>query len=75
MAVAAHWVSQITGIALEFVVPVVIGRWLDQRWGTSAWTVVGALLGPILGFWHLLTLTGVLGGAGAQSDDKQNRRP
>jgi uncharacterized protein YqgC (DUF456 family) len=75
MAVAAHWVSQITGVALEIVIPVLVGRWLDQRWGTSVWTIVGALLGPVLGFWHLLTLTGVVGGGGSQAKDKPNDRP
>jgi len=75
MAVAAHWVSQITGLGLEVVIPVLVGRWLDQRWGTSAWTIVGALLGPILAFWHLLALTGVAGGPGTQPKDKQNDRP
>jgi uncharacterized protein YqgC (DUF456 family) len=61
IAAAVQWVSQITTVALEIVLPVVVGRWLDQRWGTSYLTLIGALIGPPLGFWHLLALTGVVG--------------
>jgi len=74
MAIAAHWASQITGMAFEVILPVVIGRWLDQRWGTSVWTMVGAVLGPVLGFWHLLTLTGVVGRPRKPENDNENRR-
>ena len=73
LAVAAQWVSQITGIGLEIVLPIVVGRWLDERWGTSFWTVVGVLVGPLLGFWHLLKLTGVVGGTKGKSD-KENEQ-
>ena len=77
IAAAVHWVSQITGIGLEIVLPIIAGRWLDERWGTSYWTVVGVLLGPVFGFWHLLKLTGVVGGAKGKSDeeDRQQDRP
>lgn len=73
VAVAAQWVSQITGIGLEIVVPMLVGRWLDQRWGTSYWTVIGVVLGPLLGFWHLFRLTGVIGGTKANSDQKDEK--
>jgi hypothetical protein len=74
VAIAAQWVSQITGIGLEIVVPIVIGRWLDERWGTSFCTAVGVVVGPLLGFWHLLTLTGVVGGTKGKSVKKKNQR-
>ncbi len=70
LALAAQWVSQITGVGLEIVLPIVVGRWLDERWGTSCWTVVGVLVGPLMGFWHLLKLTGVAGGPKGRSGTK-----
>lgn len=74
MAVAAQWVSQITGIGLEIVVPIVVGRWLDERWGTSFCTVVGVVIGPLLGFWHLLTVTGVVGRAKEGPEQENSQR-
>jgi len=74
MAIAAFWASQVIGLAFEVILPVILGRWLDQRWGTSAWTIVGAVLGPLLGFWHLLTLTGVVGRSRRQVNDNDDRR-
>jgi hypothetical protein len=59
-------------VAFEVILPVIIGRYLDQRWGMSVWTVVGAVLGPILGFWHLLTLTGAIGSARQQPNENEN---
>lgn len=78
MAVAAQWVSQITGIGLEIVIPIVVGRWLDDRWGTSFCTAVGVVVGPLLGFWHLLTLTGVVGrtkGRSEKDNSQQDEKP
>jgi len=74
VAIAAQWVSQITGIGLEIVLPIFVGRWLDERWGTSFLVVVGVVVGPLLGFWHLLVLTGVVGGTKAKSDEKSKPR-
>ncbi len=72
VAIAAQWVSQITGIGVEIILPILAGRWLDQRWGTSCWTVVGAVLGPLLGFWHLFRITGVVGGTKTNSGEKND---
>lgn len=46
MAVAFEWSATITTIALEMVVPGLVGYWLDQRLGTH---VVFLLLGFALG--------------------------
>jgi uncharacterized protein YqgC (DUF456 family) len=62
MAAALEWVSQITGIAVEVVGCIWLGRWLDGRLGSSHWAVVGLIVGPLLGFYHLLAVTGVLKG-------------
>jgi ATP synthase protein I len=57
MVVAMHWVQQITSIAIEMVAPAGLGYWLDGRWGTGPWLLaLGALLGFLLAFRHLLVL-------------------
>jgi F0F1-type ATP synthase assembly protein I len=44
-------------IGMEMAVPVGVGVGLDFWWGTLPWcTIIGALLGPILGFIHLMAL-------------------
>ncbi len=57
MARAMQWVAQITTVALEMVLPAVVGNWLDGRFNTSFLTVAGLLIGVPLGLWHLLVLT------------------
>jgi hypothetical protein len=57
MSVALDWVSRITTVALEMVLPGLAGLWLDQRLGTSFLGLVGFALGMVLGFWHLLLMT------------------
>jgi hypothetical protein len=47
MATAYQWVSRITIVALEMVLPGLAGYWLDQRIGTG---VVFMLIGFGLGF-------------------------
>ena len=68
-----HWSFQITSIALEIVLPVVVGRWLDQLWGTTWIAIIGVLMGPPLGFWHLLVLTGVVGGKTTKTDSDKDQ--
>ena len=62
LAAAMEWVSQITAIALEIVGCIWVGRWLDGRLDTKFWAIVGLIVGPVVGFYHLLTVTGVFGG-------------
>ena len=58
MAVAAYWVSRISSISLEMVLPVGLGYWLDRRWGTEPWLVsVGACLGMCLAMVSLVRLS------------------
>lgn len=48
---------QISQIGMEMAVPVGIGVGLDYWLGTLPWfTIGGALLGPTLGFIHLMAL-------------------
>ena len=59
VAAAAEWVAQITAISLEIVIFIWLGRWLDGKLGTSYWAPIGLVVGPVIGFWHLLSLTKV----------------
>ena len=52
-----EWVAKITTVALEMVLPAVGGGYLDQRLGTSYWTIVGLVFGVVFGLWHLLQMT------------------
>ena len=50
-------VAQISQIGMEMAVPVGIGVGLDFWLKTMPWfTIIGAILGPTLGFIHLLSL-------------------
>ena len=71
MAEAMEWVSQITAIALEIVGCIWLGRYLDGRWGTDFLGLIGLFLGPAIGFWHLLLLTGVVGGKSANPNNER----
>lgn len=52
-----RWVSQVTTIALEMVLPALGGYWLDTRWGTTpGLTIAGAVLGFAISMQHLLQL-------------------
>ncbi len=50
-------VAQISQIGLEMAVPVGVGIGVDFWLNTLPWfTIIGAILGPTLGFIHLLAL-------------------
>lgn len=53
-----EWVSRVTTVALEIVLPGLGGYWLDQRFGTGFLVIVGFALGLTVGLWHLLKMTG-----------------
>ncbi len=47
-------------MGLEFALPPLGGGYLDRRWGTgSFWTIVGAILGFLIGMAHLMTIARV----------------
>ena len=57
IAAAMQWVTRITTVSLEMSLPAAGGYWLDDRWGTAPWlVVVGATLGFVVGFRHLLQM-------------------
>lgn len=57
LAAAMEWVAKITTVALEMFLPAVGGAYLDRRWGTNFWALVGLVLGVTVGMWHLLRMT------------------
>lgn len=60
MAEAMAWVSRITTVSLEMVLPGLAGFWLDRQFGTRfLLTLLGFALGMTVGMWHLLAMTKV----------------
>ena len=72
MALALEWVSKITVVALEMVLPGLAGHWLDGRYGTEFLAILGFLLGMTCGMWHLLTMTKVIK---TNSSNDPNKEP
>jgi len=62
MALAMEWISKVTTVALEMVLPGLAGHWLDQRVGVRFFAPAGFVLGLVCGMWHLLVMTGAIGG-------------
>jgi uncharacterized protein YqgC (DUF456 family) len=57
LGLAMDWVTKITMVALEMVLPALGGYWLDKRNGTSYWAIIGVVVGLVAGMWHLLLMT------------------
>jgi hypothetical protein len=56
-ATAYHWVSRITVVALEMVLPGLAGYWLDQRIGTVVlFMLIGFGLGCTAATVHLVQI-------------------
>ena len=63
-AEAMSWVSKITAVALEMLLPGLAGLWLDNQLGTQFLTLLGFALGVPLGMWHLIVMTKGTGRSG-----------
>ncbi|MFT5526846.1 MAG: hypothetical protein ACI9HK_004826 [Pirellulaceae bacterium] len=57
MAEGMIWVSRITTVALEMVLPGLAGLWLDNQLGTQFISLLGFAVGVPLGIWHLIVMT------------------
>ena len=57
MAEGMNWVSRITTVALEMVLPGLAGLWLDNLLDTRFLTLLGFACGVPLGMWHLIAMT------------------
>jgi F0F1-type ATP synthase assembly protein I len=57
MARAVAWSSAVISIAVESVLPILIGLWIDRKLGTVlVFLVLGAALGMTLGLFHVVRL-------------------
>ncbi|MDD5657783.1 MAG: AtpZ/AtpI family protein [Elusimicrobia bacterium] len=62
------WLSALgagTELAVSVAAGLLLGSWLDGRWGTSPWlTAAGAMAGMALGIFQLIRLVNSLGRRG-----------
>jgi F0F1-type ATP synthase assembly protein I len=57
-AMAMQWVSRITAVAVEMVLPGAIGFWIDSKLGTKVlFLILGVILGFVGGMWQLIKMT------------------
>ena len=61
-----NWVSRIISVALMTLLPILGGRWLDGKRGTSHWALIGLIVGLLVGSWQLLQIV-------CESNRKQRR--
>ena len=57
IALAFEWVGRILAVALEMVLPGLLGRYLDGLLGTRFLVLLGFVGGCTLALWHLLVMT------------------
>jgi hypothetical protein len=73
MALAMAWVSRITTVAFEMVLPGLAGLWLDNTLGTVIlFTLAGFGLGLTLAIWHLMKMTAADAAASGGNGKSQN---
>ncbi len=66
MAQAMAWVSRITTISFEMVLPGLLGIWVDRKLGTKVlFTLLGFAAGLTVAVWHLVRI--------ASSDSKSQQ--
>jgi F0F1-type ATP synthase assembly protein I len=54
----AIWMSFGIEIALMMLIPVMVGRWADEQWGTRPWGIIGGAFFGFVGFlWTLYKKT------------------
>ncbi len=66
-SLALDWVSRVLAICVVMVLPGIGGDWLDQRFGTSFWALIGFAFGFASGFTALILLVKRDGGGPRQS--------
>lgn len=54
---ALDWVTRITVVAVEMVLPGLAGQWADRRWGTRFLALIGFACGIGWGLLHLMLMT------------------
>jgi F0F1-type ATP synthase assembly protein I len=71
IALAMEWVAKITTVSLEMFLPAVAGGYVDRRFGTNYWALIGVVVGMTVGLWHLLQMTKVKPKADGKRDKSQ----
>lgn len=56
VAEAIQWVSRVSTVLGEMVLPGLAGYWLDRQVGTRYWAIVGFVVGFHLAVIHLLLI-------------------
>ena len=75
MVEAMHWISRLTTVRMEIVLPGLLGHWLDRRGGPGFLALVGFGLGVVCGMQQLLSMTRMAdgkprtGAAGTEADE------
>ncbi len=72
LAIGFGWVSRISSVGLMFVVPSLLGVFLDRWWGTNPIALlIGTVLGFTLGMMEILRIAR----EGAAADSKRRQQP
>ncbi len=71
LAFAFGWVGRMTTVVLEMILPGLGGHWLDARWETHYWALLGFGLGFGVGLFHLLQMLKQNGPSPPPSDSEQ----
>lgn len=72
MAKAVAWSSEAISIAVEMVVPGLVGLWIDRKLGTVlVFLVLGVALGMTLALFHLVRLTKSVSGPTVPGESRE----
>lgn len=71
-SLAVDWVSRVLAICVVMVLPGLGGDWLDRKFGTSFWALIGFACGFASGFTALILLVKRDGGGPRKSRPDQS---
>lgn len=69
---AMEWVSRILAAVVFMVAPGLAGTWLDRRFGTGFFVLLGFALGLSGGIWYLIIITSSIGKGQKKNDQDDN---
>jgi hypothetical protein len=74
LSIGLDWGTRVTAIGLEFCTPAVLGYVVDRWLNTTPWaTVLGAILGMVVGMLHVLRLPAELARANERAKGREKR--
>ena len=57
LGIGLQWASRISAIGFEFVVPAVVGAWVDRQLGITPWlTILGCFVGIAVGMYQIMQI-------------------